>query len=480
MAEIDLPKPPKEGNGAPALIALTNQFNSLRKDCPFAIGALTRTLLVAQGRGMVRTEQWDLRVNRIVISSEPQGGPPPRRWNRGREPEDTNFPAPPRASWADLEEQAAKASNTLEAVKMALAQPTLNVEIDYARSYTIGLRHLQATRDATSWLALTALNDIHRRNFAAATKNILTIAALMRFQPDERFVDSQFTLWQTGLVGLDLTWEALQAPGCTNEPLAALQQTWQKDGVIQNTGFALEMERLFLRKQFEQVVHFPQWKELRRYLVIFAQTGDSHYSLRDRFSGVRAGIHVIAWKIAWADQDELRALQRYQLLLDRTRSAIARHDWSAYGLLEKDFPPTHNYYDRCRFLLSDPFTPDVERGNGSLRAFEFETQREMTVAAIAIKRYQLRTGKLPSDLAELLPEYLQQIPHDWMNGKPLRYHSNLDGTFTLYSVGLDGHDDGGDPTPIRGTRAYSIWEERDAVWPTPASSAEIDAAWRWR
>ena|ERR1035438_7337205 len=136
------------------------------------------------------------------------------------------------------------------------------------------------------------------------------------------------------------------------------------------------------------------------------------------------------------------------------------------------------YYDRCRFPLSN--TSGLASGFSVLRVFEFETQREMTVAAIAIKRCQLRTGKLPSNLAELVPEYVQQLPHDWMDGKPLTYHPNPDGTFALYSVGTDGRDDGGNPAPIEGKRASSIWSERDAVWPMPASVAEIDEAGRKR
>jgi hypothetical protein len=326
LAEIDLPNPAKEENGAPALVALTNQFHSLRKDCPFAIGGLTRTRLVAQGRGVVRTKQADLGVDHIPISYEPGEGPAPRRWNRGREAA-TNSPAPIQASWADLDEQTAKASNALVAVKTALAQPALNVEIDYTQGYEIQLRHLQATYDARNWLTLSALNDIHHRNLEAATENILTIAALMRFQEDERLVISQINRWQTGLVGLDMTWEALQAPGWTDEQLATLQRAWQKNGVIQDTGSALEMERLFRREQFQQVVHSPQWNEFLRHLVTFTQNGDSDYGLRERLSEVGDSIHFIAWRLAWVDQDELRALQRYQLLLDRTRSAIARRDW---------------------------------------------------------------------------------------------------------------------------------------------------------
>jgi len=55
---------------------------------------------------------------------------------------------------------------------------------------------------------------------------------------------------------------------------------------------------------------------------------------------------------------------------------------------------------------------------------------------------------------------------------------NPDGTFTLHSVGVDGHDDGGDVTPMQGKLTYSIWNERDSVWPMPASPEEIAAAQR--
>ena len=137
-------------------------------------------------------------------------------------------------------------------------------------------------------------------------------------------------------------------------------------------------------------------------------------------------------------------------------------------------PWAENFYDQLRYVRSpraiyDCFYP-------LLFVFQYETQREMTVAAIAIKRYQLRTGKLPSTLSALLPEYVSQLPHDWMDGKPLRYRLNSDGTFTLYSVGVDGKDDGGDPTPTEGRSFYSLWDERDAVWPLPATPEEIAEA----
>ena len=103
------------------------------------------------------------------------------------------------------------------------------------------------------------------------------------------------------------------------------------------------------------------------------------------------------------------------------------------------------------------------------RLLEYETRREMTVAAIALKRFELRHNKPAPDLTALVPEFLARVPHDYMDGGKLRYRLNTDGTWSLYSVGEDGVDNGGDPRPLEPRRLlFSIWDGRDAVWPQPA------------
>ena len=107
-----------------------------------------------------------------------------------------------------------------------------------------------------------------------------------------------------------------------------------------------------------------------------------------------------------------------------------------------------------------------------------EDQRRLAVTAIALKRFQLEHGQWPETLAELSPEFLPSVPIDPYDGKPLKYHSNPDGTFLLYSVGEDGVDDGGDPSPAKHASFFNApiydWiQTRDWVWPQPASTAEV-------
>ena len=106
-----------------------------------------------------------------------------------------------------------------------------------------------------------------------------------------------------------------------------------------------------------------------------------------------------------------------------------------------------------------------------------EIQRALLVAAIELKRYQIKHGAVPSELAMLVPEITSQIPADPIDGNHLRYRSNLDGSFLLYSVGDDGVDNGGDTTMPQ-TASVSAnyrqwWKARDAVWPLPAGAEEV-------
>ena len=64
----------------------------------------------------------------------------------------------------------------------------------------------------------------------------------------------------------------------------------------------------------------------------------------------------------------------------------------------------------------------------------------------ALEAYRQREGRYPTTLEALAPDYLAEVPADPCSGKAFRYVlKRLDGTggYVLYSVGPDGHDDGG-------------------------------------
>jgi hypothetical protein len=75
---------------------------------------------------------------------------------------------------------------------------------------------------------------------------------------------------------------------------------------------------------------------------------------------------------------------------------------------------------------------------------EIQRNTHMNAArvALAVERYRLVKGELPEDLAILVPQFMESIPIDPFDGKPLKY-KKLDLGFVVYSVGADEQDDGG-------------------------------------
>jgi hypothetical protein len=63
---------------------------------------------------------------------------------------------------------------------------------------------------------------------------------------------------------------------------------------------------------------------------------------------------------------------------------------------------------------------------------------------IALARYQLEHGALPADLSALVPTYLDALPLDPYDRKPLRYDP---GRGAVWSIGKNLTDDGGGTDP---------------------------------
>ncbi len=62
--------------------------------------------------------------------------------------------------------------------------------------------------------------------------------------------------------------------------------------------------------------------------------------------------------------------------------------------------------------------------------------------AFALAAYRADRGSFPAKLSELAPKYLAEVPRDIFTGADLHYTKNRNG-YLLYSVGINGKDDGG-------------------------------------
>ena len=68
-------------------------------------------------------------------------------------------------------------------------------------------------------------------------------------------------------------------------------------------------------------------------------------------------------------------------------------------------------------------------------------QHRQVLLMLAMRLHELEKGRFPARLEDLVPDYLPAVPEDEFTGTPMRWNPARE---TLYSVGEDSKDDGGD------------------------------------
>ncbi|HZT78907.1 MAG TPA: hypothetical protein VFA26_01690, partial [Gemmataceae bacterium] len=107
--------------------------------------------------------------------------------------------------------------------------------------------------------------------------------------------------------------------------------------------------------------------------------------------------------------------------------------------------------------------------NESARRGHAETR--CAIVLLALERFRQAQRRWPDRLEELTPAYLSRVPLDPYGGKPIRYVRRDDGV-TVYSVGFDGVDNGGnvsDRWRAAGTDwGFRLWDVSKRGQPAPA------------
>ncbi|HSW44167.1 MAG TPA: hypothetical protein VLM89_01185 [Phycisphaerae bacterium] len=145
--------------------------------------------------------------------------------------------------------------------------------------------------------------------------------------------------------------------------------------------------------------------------------------------------------------------------------------WNLFSPLYHDIHTARDCVDRCyaslkactdaavsyRIDAKFPGTPTITPPNvlagfpgeslSMIRRFfsmyyDSRTHIEAAAAMLAIREYHRRHGRYPETLELLVPEFLPRLPVDYADRQTLRYRRTND-SYVLYSVGLNGIDDGG-------------------------------------
>lgn len=101
-----------------------------------------------------------------------------------------------------------------------------------------------------------------------------------------------------------------------------------------------------------------------------------------------------------------------------------------------------------------------------------QTAADTAGIACAVERFKLAKGKLPESLEELVPQFMEKLPHDIITGQSLKYERTGDGRYAVYSVGWNEKDDGG----VTGFRKgeNDVWVKKGE------NDVPQEADWVWR
>jgi hypothetical protein len=448
--------PPTEKNGAMNLLAVARPVPPSS-----ALSPLYSQNFVTPGKvvGMLAREEW------------------------ARLFKDENNPAGTNMNWASAVAELEASARTVEAIQAAVRQGELNFNVNYRQGFSFALTHLTSLKPPAQWLAAAAMVELHRGRHEEALVELTDAATYVRRQGDEPLMISQLVRIACAVIAMNGTWQALQAPGWTEPQLARLQGAWTRTKLPEGMLAALIMERAMVRLEFDLCRRTPG-RLIDSQDSIFAVSGSPTEGIIGVLMGplqpqLRRNVYAPLWSFAWADQDELKFLRRGQHMIDRARVAV-----KGGSLMEGGLERAADELNLSRETRVEPrgFRHPLAAqmdfgmyGNVMTKAFRTETQRELLMTAIALRRHLLAQGRYPATLGELVPRFLPETPRDFMNGRTLGYRLKEDGTYVLYSVGEDFQDNGGDPSPKDATARPTFINGRDFVWPWPASPEEIES-----
>ena len=366
----------------------------------------------------------------------------------------------------------------LDSACAAALEGRIHFPLNATHGSSMLLVHLAPLKNLAQALAARMIVDLREKRDDAAWTNLLALTHLATAWEPEPSEISHLVRFNLARMAWNATWQALQAHHWTEQQLTALEREWQAPdffkGLPETVAFtrACTVDTCIRERQtppppgtplkdtLENALRSPasvaaevkqRWERAQyRATGTYEDEHDLLLFFRDRELELRKTITASTWL-------QMRGLPG----VTNAASFRSKHSSSMQSLLNSR-----------QIVLS------FQLGGRSLlgRAAETEARRRLVVAAIDLERYRVAHGSYPQGLQSLLPDVLESIPSDFMDGKALRYRLCSPDAFVLYSVGLDCLDDGGKLSTAKNTRpGYPQSDPSDGadiVWPRPASDAE--------
>ncbi|HLP78495.1 MAG TPA: hypothetical protein VK327_16445 [Candidatus Paceibacterota bacterium] len=391
-------------------------------------------------------------------------------------------------SWTELNEALARRAPVFELLEQIGDRKYLQLDLDYGKGPNLLLPHLSQMKRWSQLATAKTLADLHTDDGSSAATNQHNVLRLLAVWNREPLLITQLVRIAMYQIIYSGQWELLQSTNFSDADLAMLQSDWERVDLQSQMEAALVGERIF---GIEAIEHYRMSNSPPDFSLMGGSSGGFTWSgsdwwddLKENGAEVRRRIGHHLWRASWSLDDEMTLLKTDQVLIDALREvktngfykeAVEKARKENEGTIEA-YRRNHKFRAVMRDEMGEIFLTPEALAKSLDKLLVTEAARQLSISAIALKRFELKYGHLPERLDSLVPEFAKAVPYDPVDGKPLRYRLNADGSFLLYSIGENAIDDGGSAVSAKSSSTSFSWQRGlDWVWPQPATEAEVEA-----
>lgn len=347
---------------------------------------------------------------------------------------------------------------TLKQLREAARRPHARFWVSYEDGFGAWLPHLARLKGCIQYLNLHAIASIADGDSETALSDIQLSFRLGETIKSEPVLISYLVQIAMSHIRVGAIWEGLVDHRWSDAQLISLNRALAQENHLENYRHGMRGERAFANHCYDQM----------------NRTRDYSY-LGDEESTTKAGVSLLEQTLGnslfclvpsgWFDQNKLSNSRMHmefiQPAVDVERmiaspTTIGRMDKEG---LKRSLSPTP--YNLFSYLLFPALAKSAEK---SARG---QSINDLARAACFLERHYLAHKQYPETLDALVPQFIAKLPHDVINGQPLKYRRTETGGFILYSVGWNEKDDGGTVVLTKGGGGVDP-NKGDWVWSSEA------------
>lgn len=368
-------------------------------------------------------------------------------------------PPQPGAPAADVLFTLSKFNADIEELRQASRLPASRFPLTYGRDEPAGilLPHLAGLKFATRTLELRASAELQYEQADAALADIKLMFYLTGATRTEPFLITHLVRLAQLELTLQPVYEGLAAHQWSDAQLADLDTELSKLDFVADFETCMRGELAYSFRELEYM------RRERNFQALDYDVDGSH----QQSPVFDLGLELLPAGFFYQSERQMARMQlEYVLPIVDTDKGIISPD----VVRQNGMAATNDLTARGLFGVMALMTMPALI-NTTEKFAKGQAHVDLARVAIALERYRLAKGRYPATLDSLVPEFVADLPHDIINGQPLKYRTTTDGQFVLYSVGWNETDDGGvvvyHADKGRETGAMND-REGDWVWKYPA------------